>query len=216
MDQNTNYNNSTSYAAEILSVLFSLGCEEVDDSEFIQEVLGENTEEIVDVAKDLNKLIDKISNDRIKKIATPIIMEVVNVHSDYTVDLIKPNDEILPENLSSCSWTNVCNPTIFKYLEKGDRVLVGHNDESCSSCWVMFALIPGDKYEEKTIYKDFEKIYDINYNTNLLKECVERLAPIAFPPIPVIDSEGNVTYEENPKYTLFLEDMRKWKKVDRR
>lgn len=215
MDQKIDYNNSTSYIADILSTLFELGCQEVDDTEFIQEVLGENTEEIRDVAKDLNKLIDKISTDKIKKIATPIIMEVANVNSDNTLDLIKPSDETFFENFSDCSWTKVKNPTIFKYLEKGDRVLVGHNDESCSSCWVMFALISGDEYNKKTIYKDFEKIYDINDNTNKLKKWVETIAPIAFPPIPVTDDEGNITYEENPKYTQFRSDMEKWKKVDK-
>lgn len=207
--------NSKSLTTDILRVFFELGYNEVDDSEFIQEILGDETDEIMKLAKEFNERIHSIANYEVKDIATPIVMEVVSVNDDYTVNLIKHRDTTIPDSLKDQPWTNIKNPTIFKYLEKGDRVLVGHNEGSISSCWIMFAMIDGKDFNKKTIYRDIDKMYEINDNTLLLKEWLEKIAPVAFPPIKITDSEGNTTYQENPLYTQFKYEMRQWKKVDR-
>ena len=206
---------SKSLTADILKVFFELGYDEVDNSGFIQEILGEETNEIIELAKEFNERIHSIANYEVKDIATPIVMEVVSVNDDFTVNLIKPQNTTIPDSLKDQPWTNIKNPTIFKYLEKGDKVLVGHNEGSVSSCWVMFAMINGDDFNKKTIYRDINKMYEINDNTLILKKWLEKMAPEAFPPNVKTDSEGNTIYEENPLYTQFKDEMRKWKKVDK-
>ena len=139
--------------AKILESLVSLGYESVDSDTFVMEVLGENNEEIKQIALNLNNQIREISMGEYKKIAAPIMMKVIAVNNDGTISINKPTDR----DDNDC-WTEVYNPTIFNHLEVGDEVLVGYYEGGQkSNCWIMFAKTKD--FKNRTILKD---INDIN------------------------------------------------------
>jgi len=215
---NENNPNTGDLLGNILKVLFDLGYQEKDESEFIYECLGENTAEIQALAEEFNKRIHSIADMEVKDIATPITMEVVSRNEDYTLNLKKPENVELPTHLQNQPWTSVKNPTIFKYLEKGDEVLVGHySNGNKSNCWVMFAKVSGEDFNKKTIYKDINKMYELNDNTLLLKKWIEQLIFQAFPNIEKKDEDGNVISSvPDPRRLEFQNDMlNKWKDVSK-
>lgn len=213
-----NASNDGDLLGNVLKVLYELGYQEKDESEFICECLGENTVEIQLLAEEFNKRIHSIAEAEVKDIATPITMEVVGVNEDYTLNLKKPETSELPTHLRNFTWTSVKNPTIFRYLEPGDEVLVGHySNGNKSNCWVMFAKVSNEDYKKKTIYKDINKLYDLNDNTLLLKKWLENLIPEVFKDIKIFDAEGNlIDIKPHPKRLEFERDMAEnWKEVKR-
>lgn len=140
---------------EILQELLDFGYETVKSDDFITEILGENTEDIKQIAAKLNAQIREISMDEYRKVASPIRMKVTAVNNvNGTVSVNKPTDR----NDSDC-WTEVFNPTIFNHLEVGDEVLVGyHEGGQKSNCWIMFAIT--SDFQNKTILKDVNEIKD--------------------------------------------------------
>lgn len=152
-------------ANRLLNEIISLGYESVSSDTFIQEILGEDTEEVKQIARDLNEHIRGVSMDEYRKIAAPLMMQVVAVNDDNTISVNKPTDR----NGDDC-WTHIYNPTIFNHLSVGDEVLIGYYEGGQkSNCWVMFAKT--NDLENKTILKD---IKDINnkideYNNKIKK-----------------------------------------------
>lgn len=201
---------------ETLSVLFNLGYKEKNNDDFIVEILGENTDEISNLAQNFNKRIHSLAKEEVD-IAAPITMIVTRVHPDSTLDLKKPEGIDLPEYLKNSPWTNVKNPTIFQHLEEGDEVLVGHySNGNKSNCWVMFAKLSEEEFRKKTIYKEIDKVYDLNDNVTLLKKWTENLILQAFPDVKIVDGDGNINWIPDQRRLDFQADMKNnWKEVKR-
>ena len=196
---------------EILNSLLNLGYQEKGEGDFIVEVLGQETEEIKEIANQLNGQIRSISSTEFKKIASPITMRVVSVNSDGTINVNKPSDKQSKDNC----WTQIPNPTIFQYLEAGDEVMLGYYEgEQKSNCWVMFAKVSNTEMDKKSIYKDINKLYTINNNTKILKRWMHSVILTVYPDIEKTDKDGNTYYVPHPTRLQFEREMRQqWKEV---
>ena len=200
---------------EILNSLLTLGYQEKGEGDFIVEVLGQETDEIKEIANQLNSQIRNISSSEFKKVASPIIMQVVSVNSDGTINVNKPSDK---QSKNNC-WTSIPNPTIFQYLEAGDEVMLGYYEgEQKSNCWVMFAKMSGDDINKKSVYKDIEKLYTISDNTELLKKWMHEVILEVYPDIEKTGMDGNgntyTYYVPHPTRLKFEKEMaEQWKGV---
>ena len=207
--QNKNIADTTT--EEILNSLLSLGYQEKEEGDFIVEILGEENEEIKEIANQLNGQIRTISNNELKKIASPITMRVASVNDDGSINVNKPTDK---HSIDNC-WTSIPNPTIFQYLEVGDEVMLGYYEgEQKSNCWVMFAKVSNTEMDKKSIYKDINKLYTINDNTNILKRWMHTVILEVYPDIEESDKDGNIYYVPHPTRLQFEREMREqWKEV---
>ena len=219
--QNTNINNRQTITSqdettqEILNSLLKIGYQEKGENDFVVEILGEENEEIKQIATQLNNQIRTISNDEFKRIAAPITMRVVSVNSDGTINVNKPTDKTSKDHC----WTRIPNPTIFQYLEAGDEVLLGYYEGvQKSNCWVMFAKVSNKEMNKKSVYKDIDKLYTINDNTKILKRWMHTVILEVYPDIERTgtDSQGNkyTYYVPHPTRLQFEREMRQqWKEV---
>lgn len=200
---------------EILNSLLKIGYQEKGEDDFMIEILGEQTEEIKEIAMQLNNQIRDISTNEFKRIAAPITMRVVSVNSDGSINVNKPTDKT---SKSNC-WTSIPNPTIFQYLESGDEVLLGYYEgEQKSNCWVMFAKIANGEMNKKSVYKDINKMYKINDNSKLLRGWLHNVILQVYPDIEKTDtrSDGSTYtyYVPHPTRLQFEREMRQqWKEV---
>lgn len=156
---------------EILKEIISSFGTPVSKNDFKKEL--ENIKKINTdkIAQLLNEHIEKIITNEAKEIKQYIFAEVIKINSNGTIDVKKTEDIDFNH-----SWTEIPNPTIFKYLEKGDRVLIGCSKRNQkSSCWVEFADILPSQINQKTILKDINKIFDLSSNIELLKYWIEEI-----------------------------------------
>lgn len=162
--------------------------EKMDVKEILKDILGQFgtsiskedfKKELENINKiDVNKIgellkdhIETIINDGMVEIKQYIFTEVVKTNKNGTIDVKKPKDIDL-----DYSWTEIPNPTIFRYLKKGDRVLLGCSKRNQkSSCWVEFADISSKEISQKTILKDINKIFDLSSNIDLLQYWIEKI-----------------------------------------
>ena len=218
-EQNNNTNRQVINAQdvatqEILNSLLKIGYQEKGEDDFMIEILGEQTEEIKEIAMQLNNQIRDISTNEFKRIAAPITMRVVSVNSDGSINVNKPTDKT---SKSNC-WTNIPNPTIFQYLESGDEVLLGYYEgEQKSNCWVMFAKVSNGEMNKKSVYKDIDKMYKINDNSKLLRGWLHNVILQVYPDIEKTYTKDGVTYTyyvPHPTRLQFEREMKQqWKEV---
>lgn len=219
-EQITNTNNSQTITSqdettqEILTSLLKIGYQEKGEDDFMIEILGEQTEEIKEIAMQLNNQIRDISTNEFKRIAAPITMTIVSKNSDGSINVNKPTDKT---SKSNC-WTSIPNPTIFQYLEAGDEVMLGYYEgEQKSNCWVMFAKVSSTEMNKKSIYKDIDKMYTINNNSKLLKEWLHRVILEVYPDIEKTGGSGENSYTyyvPHPTRLQFEREMQQqWKEV---
>ena len=150
---------------------FLLASGEKVDYEMFKELLNEqDNESYKSIALKFNNEIRTITRDEYNKVASPITARITKVHPDGYIDVQKPTDKE-----GNC-WTRIPNPTIFRYLDVGDEVVLGYyKGEQKSNCWVMFAKLTPVEFKKKTIYKDIENLKIINNNTQLLQKWLKDL-----------------------------------------
>ena len=151
-----------SFLKELLS---DLG-EPISKEEFVEELNKFDENKIYEINKKFYNHVRKITHKKISDCKNYIIVKVSKMNDNGTINVVKPFDIDLKNN-----WTEIPNPTIFRYLEEGDEVVLGCTKrEQKSNCWVEFANISPDEILEKTILKDINKIFDINDNVILLEK----------------------------------------------
>ena len=80
----------------------------------------------------------------------------------------------------------------------------------------MFAKLSEEKLRKKTIYKEIDKVYDLNDNVTLLKKWTENLILQAFPDVKIVDGDGNINWIPDQRRLDFQADMKNnWKEVKR-
>ena len=216
-EQITNSNNRQTITSqdettqEILTSLLKIGYQEKGEDDFMIEILGEQTEEIKEIAMQLNNQIRDISTNEFKRIAAPITMTIVSKNNDGSINVNKPTDKTSKGNC----WTSIPNPTIFQHLEVGDEVMLGYYEgEQKSNCWVMFAKVSNTEMDKKSIYKDINKLYTINDNTKILKRWIHNVILEVYPDIEKTDTDGNSYYVPHPTRLQFEREMKQqWKEV---
>lgn len=152
------------------NVLNSFGTP-VTREDFKKELNDYNELKINEVSKIMNNHVKNITKDEIEDCHTNIIAKVIKTNKNGTIDVIKPYDTD-----ANNSWTNIPNPTIYRYLENGDEVVLSYyKKKQKSNCWVEFIKLSETDFEKKTIFKDINKIFDISDNILLLKKWIEKI-----------------------------------------
>ena len=158
---------TTSFLREILS---DLG-EPISKEEFIEELNKFDENKIYEISKLFNNHVRNITHNKINDCKTYIVAMVSIINSNGTINVVRPFDTDLKNN-----WTEIPNPTIFRYLEEGDEVILGCTKRGQkSNCWVEFANIKPELISKKTILKDINKIFDINKNVILLEKWMSKI-----------------------------------------
>lgn len=162
--------NNMDFLEVLKQIITSFGTP-VNKNDFKKELENINRINVDKIGDLLKEHIEKIINDETKEVKQYIFTEVIKTNSNGTIDVKKPEDMDFNH-----SWTEIPNPTIFKYLEQGDRVLLGCSQKNQkSNCWVAFADISSNQMNKKTILKDINKIFDLSSNIELLRYWINEI-----------------------------------------
>ena len=151
-----------------LQNIFSSFGEQIDKETFKEEVESSGKEkDLTDIGYHFLKSIKYISSQDLKDHMGPMLARVIKRNDNGTINVVP-----LQQKSEEEGWTEVPNPTIFQYLERGDTVILGFAKTSQkSNCWVEMVVI--DSYEDfkkKTIFKHFDNLENIKENLNFLIE----------------------------------------------
>jgi len=143
----------------------------IKKEDFKKELESYNQSKINELGNVFNEHTKKITRSKINDCVVYISAKVKKTNSDGTIDVFKPHED----GDLNC-WENIPNPTIYRYLDEGDEVVLGCTKRSQkSNCWVEFAKLNQEDFQKKTIFYDINKIFDINDNILLLEKWIKKI-----------------------------------------
>lgn len=168
---NFNVDNNDSLITMLNNIIQSLG-EPISEEDFKSELNNYNMYKVQNTANSFMDECKDIVGKELKENIIDIIAEVSSVNEDGTINVIKPNGV----NVSS-QWTNIINPTIYTNLRKGDQVLLRcMNANQKSNMWVVSAKVSYNDFENRTIFKYINTIFNVSKNIQLLQKWMKILS----------------------------------------